>query len=140
MAVNEPDPCAAANQCLSALLFYEISSRSFLAEREGNARARVPRISCLRLEAGVCVLSFCRNSALLAGIGVGSRAQSHRSKSKGAALLQVGYCSASADSVSVPESNRDAAEMRQRGFHASMRLAEPSRSIRTSKVDGIPRY
>ena len=111
-----------------------------LADRQGNARARVPRVSCLRLEAGVCVLSFCRNSALLAGISVGSRAQSHRSKSKGAALLQVGYFSASADSVSVPESNRDAAEMRQRGFHASMRLAEPPRSIRMSKVDGIPRY
>ena len=55
-------------------------------------------------------------------------------------MLQVGYCSASADSVSVPEFNRGAAEMRQRGFYASMRLAEPSRSIRMSKVDGIPRY
>ena len=114
MVANRPHPYAAANQCLSALPSCENSSRLFLADREANGKARVPRVSCLRLEAGLCVFSFRRDRALLTGIAIGSRAQRRHSKSRGAALSQVGYFSANADRVSAPESNREAAEMMQR--------------------------
>ena len=76
----------------------------------------MPPVSSLLLDAVIRALRFCRLEWTLTAMRIASGLQPDRSKPLWVALSQVGYFSASADTdrVSVPESNRDAAEMRQR--------------------------